>query len=236
MASKRTDENGRAFKGSQAQVQMYVNERRAALNLAITGPLGIDDWELEWVSPLEAKKYREYQDAAFLRAVDQAGRAPELAKLWPKGGPVWDALAIARKVSKQGVVLVEAKSYPGEMETKCGAGKESKPRIRESIAATRRWLGVELAGKQDPWLDSYYQLANRLAHLYFFREISCVPAWLVSLCFEDDPHRRTDRAAWEKGLADARKALGLADVSIPHYAEVILPAVQHADAAGGANR
>lgn len=231
MADKRTDENGRAFQGSQFQVQTYVNERREELNHAITGPLGIDDWKLEWVSPLEAKKCKEYQDAAFLRMVDQAGRAPELAKFWPEGGPVWDALAIARKGKERGVVLVEAKSYPGEMQTKCSAGKESKPRIREAIEATRRWLGVQAAGKKDPWIDSYYQLANRLAHLYFFREIAGVPAWLVSLCFENDPHRRTDRSAWEKGLADARQALSLADTSIPHYAEVTLPAVQHADAA-----
>lgn len=231
MADKRTDENGRAIKGSQFQVQTYVNERRAELDHAISGPLGIDDWKLEWVSPLEAKNYKEYQDTAFLRAVDQAGRAPELAKFWPKGGPVWDALAIARKGRDRGIVLVEAKSYPGEMETKCNAGRESKPRILESIAATRRWLGVDLQGRKDPWVDSYYQLANRLAHLYFFREVAGVPTWLVSLCFENDPHQRTDRATWEKGLADARKALGLADVSVPHYAEVILPAVQHADSA-----
>ena len=65
---------------------------------------------------------------------------------------------------------------------------------------------------------------RKVLHLYFFREVVRVPAWLVSLCFTDDPHCRTSADEWRSGLAEAREALGLAGGHVPHYAEVLLPA------------
>ena len=39
-----------------------------------------------------------------------------------------------------------------------------------------------------------YQFPNRLAHLYFFREIVKVPAWLVNVCYLDDPKHQPRQA------------------------------------------
>ena len=111
----RVDEQGRAFKGSQLQVQIYVNKRTRDLSDAVSGFLGLDDWDLEWVPPIESDRYREHQDRAFLAAVRQEVLGSSLAGFWPKGGPVWDALAIVRRNDEQGVLLVEAKSYTDDM-------------------------------------------------------------------------------------------------------------------------
>lgn len=91
----RIAELGRAYAGSQLQVQIYVNQRAGELSqkiiqglpsLASLGP------HLRWVSPLEKDKFAEYQDNAFLKACGFEHFSFDLRKFWPRGGPVWDAL------------------------------------------------------------------------------------------------------------------------------------------------
>jgi hypothetical protein len=220
---KRTDEFGRAYKGSQLQVQVYVNRREAELSTAVRDALGLAGSAIIWVSPLEEHGFKELQDKRFLEAIGQWSAGMDLVEFWPANGPVWDALATVRVGgSGDGVLLVEGKSYPGEMRSDgCKATPASRKRIEAALERTRSWLG---ASDSTAWTAEYYQLANRFAHLYFFREVVRVPAWLVSLCFTDDPHCRTSADAWRSGLAEAREALGLTGRHIPHYAEVLLPA------------
>jgi hypothetical protein len=111
----RVNEHGRAFKGSQLQVQIYVNRRRDELEQTMRDGLETLDQAaelIEWVSPLEESRFIEYQDVAFLRAVGLERLAPELAAFWPaRGGPVWDGLArIQLRAGGEGVLLVEGKS------------------------------------------------------------------------------------------------------------------------------
>lgn len=220
---KRADELGRAFKGSQLQVQVYVNRRQAELSTAIGDALGLAGSSIIWVSPLEHDGFKELQDKAFLEAVGQLSAGMNLAEFWPANGPVWDALATVRvSGSPEGVMLAEGKSYPGEMRSDgCKATPDSRSKIEAALERTRGWLG---AGDSQAWMGDYYQFANRLAHLFFFRELVGVPAWLVSLCFTDDPHCPTSIDEWRMGLAGAREALGLAGRHIPFYADVFLPA------------
>src|SRR5437016_14657115 len=74
---RRVDDSGRAFKGSQRSVQYYVNRAPEELNGAIQRELPNLPPPITWVSPLEAERYAEYQDKAFLEAL----RRPDL---WPK--------------------------------------------------------------------------------------------------------------------------------------------------------
>ena len=70
---------------------------------------------LRWTSPLENEKFAEYRDAAFLKAIELHDAAEALRHFWPKGGPVWDGLAvIERPEGEAGVILAEGKSYPDE--------------------------------------------------------------------------------------------------------------------------
>jgi hypothetical protein len=44
------------------------------------------------------------------------GLAPQLAEFWPARGPVWDGPAVYPTPGGEGgVILIEGKSYPGEL-------------------------------------------------------------------------------------------------------------------------
>jgi hypothetical protein len=49
-------------------------------------------------------------------------------------------------------------------------------------------------------------------------------AWLVHLLFVEDPHGPTTGAKWEKAMSAADEELGVAGLSIPAAAHIILPA------------
>ncbi len=212
---KRTDHDGRAFAGSQRQIQSYVNRRAEDLSsavLAVLGPLPLGA-QLVWVSPLERHGFAEYRDAAFLERTGCADCWPKLAEFWPRGGPSWDALAKLTWPGGSGVVLVEAKSHVREIGgVGCNATPLAREHITRSLAATKRWLGIS---DDSDWLGPLYQSANRLAHLYFLREISGVPAWLVNIYFLDDPHSPTDIDAWRAGLEGVKGELGCGKRVLP---------------------
>jgi hypothetical protein len=93
---QRVDSEGRAFAGSQRQIQTYVNERSKELSVAVAMALGFEEeahTNISWVSPLVSQKYAEYRDEDFLRAVGLAHLASDLRHFWPNRGPCWDALA-----------------------------------------------------------------------------------------------------------------------------------------------
>ena len=221
----RTDAHGYASKGSQRQLQDFVNKTPSELNQQIFGAIASLPCSagLRWVSPLKGEKYREYSDADFLRAVRQTALSFALQSFWPSGGPSWDALAIVNAGGPPGVLLVEAKAHPDELESSCGAKDQiSKQKIKAALDATKSWLGVD---QSSDWLTQYYQSGNRLAHLYFLREIAKVPAWLANVYFVDDgSHIPTRRVEWEERIAKVEKCLGLAGVSVPYTGKVLLSA------------
>jgi hypothetical protein len=80
--TSRTDELGRAFKKSQLQIQLYVNRRQSQLTAAVLNALPcLADLhpQLTWVSPLEAERFAERRDTAFIRAIERPGGRPHLA-------------------------------------------------------------------------------------------------------------------------------------------------------------
>jgi hypothetical protein len=82
MAS-RTDELGRAFKKSQLQVQLYVNRRQPKLTAAVVNALpALAELhpQLTWVSPLEAERFAERYDDAFVRAIERQDLVKPLRK------------------------------------------------------------------------------------------------------------------------------------------------------------
>ena len=62
--------------------------------------------------------------------------------------------------------------------------------IQSSLARTKEWLGVS---PDADWLGRLYQSGNRLAYLYFLREIGKVDAFLANVYFTGDPHSPTTR-------------------------------------------
>lgn len=231
---RRQDDLGRAFAGSQLQLQIYVNRCSDTLSSAILAgisPPPPRGSTLRWVSPLEEEKFVEYIDGDFLGALGLRRFADQLGDFWPGRGPNWDGLAVVE--NGEGVIgylLAEAKSYVAEMQSSCMAkSPTSVAKIDAALAQTKRWLGVQ---KEIDWKVGFSQFANRLAHLYFLHEIAGQPAaWLVNLCFLDDPHHPTLAHEWECGLGEARKKLAL-PASVPWVCDVLLPARARAELCG----
>ena len=224
--TSRVDEIGRAFAGSQLQTQIYVARRQDELNIAIQRVLseaGAPTTTIEWTAPLESHQFREPVDYTFLAALRLADYSRALREFWPSGGPNWDVLAILGDAGRPGVLLVEAKSYPGEV---YGAGcnatsLRSRKLIRESLTRTQMWLGV--ASTFD-WLGKLYQYGNRLAHLFFLREVLGVDTWLVNLCFTNDITRiPVTEDEWRLTLPSFKHELGFNVDQIPWVVDVLLP-------------
>ncbi len=217
----RTDLTGRAYAGSQRQIQTYVNERTSELCQAVAAslqPYNVEARTIRWVSPLAADKYSEYRDAEFLEIIGAVHLASNLREFWPRGGPCWDALA---RIDGGGRVIAEAKSHISEVYGNgCAASGRSLSLVKSSIARTKEWLGL----RTDPdWLGPLYQSANRLAYLYFLREIARIDAFLVNVYFTDDPHSPTTRQDWDEGIRLFNDQLGLAN-RVPYSGSAFLQA------------
>ncbi len=202
----RTDTTGRAYAGSQRQIQTYVNEHPGVLTQSVVSALDLNQStaaQLSWVSPLKGGGYREYRDGEFLRAVGLGHLEDALKQFWPQRGPCWDALARI----PNGCILVEAKSHVPEVYGGgCGAGEKSRPKIVDALEQTKQWMGVP---PETDWLGKVYQSANRYAFLFFLREIAGVEAYLVNVYFQNDPHSPTSSAQWEEGLKKVEQELGI---------------------------
>ena len=175
---------------------------------------------LVWRSPLEEDRFAEYRDDAFLRVVGLEQLTPSLAAFWPRRGPNWDGLArIETAGILSGVVLVEAKSYPQEMEgSGCRATGTSREQIQKALRATQKWFSVP---ESADWSGPLYQFANRLSHVYFLRERHGIPTWLVNLCIVDDPTwKSTSEREWVTHMIRMREHLGFSRCPIPWVADV----------------
>jgi hypothetical protein len=120
--------------------------------------------------------------------------------------------------------LIEAKSYPADLYGDGCAARATRSRqlIEAALEQTQRWLGLAPEAKR--WTGRLYQTANRLAHLYFLREVAGVEAWLAHLCFVDDQsHIQAGETQWRHALAAAGRELGLVTHS-PYSASVLFPA------------
>jgi hypothetical protein len=221
MTSDARDRHGPAARGSQLQIQIYVNRRHDELTaaaLTALPTLAEQAAKISWVAPLASSGFSEPRDRDFLAAVGLEDRAESLAKFWPLGGPVWDALAIVKlRSGDKGVILAEGKSYPREMRTAGGCtatAERSIEMIREGLRVTQQWLGV--SATPETWMGPLYQHANRLAHLYWLREVEGVEAWFCHLLVLDDPtHHAAGAGEWSDAVREAEHELGLGGRHIP---------------------
>ena len=203
-------------KGSKRYMQDAVADRPNELGLAIGEALpALQAQRLTWVSPLPELRYKELKDGTFLEAVGHRAHRDSLREFWPSRGPTWDALATF-DVGGGGVVLVEAKAHVGETPTPDVSGA-ADPRsvalIASAMEKTRRHMGVSAASPR--WTNHHYQVANRLAHLYWLNEVCGVPTWLVFLGFTDSrgwlgwPGNPLSPSGWRAQVAGWMSNLGL---------------------------
>ncbi len=200
-------------KGSQKWIQDLINTYPEILNAHIREKFpSLTGREIMWLSPVKSDEYAEYRDAAFLEKLGLEEIKKDLKNFWPKRGPQWDGFGKTK--DGKAVILLEAKANVPELKSTCGAKSEkSLHTISESFRLTREWL--DCSEPQIDWKCEYYRYANRLAHLYFFKEIVRKEAYLVFLYFINDPsHIRTFREQWDSALQLQKKLMGLSSANL----------------------
>ena len=219
----RVDETGLAYKGSMFQLQIYVNRFTDELNSAVADALDVSS-DITWVSPLASAGYAEYRDEGFLQALGLERHRDQLTDFWPSRGPCWDGLALLEN-REYSPLLVEAKSYPREGYSSISAKSPTSLQvIRDALTATSSWVGLH--ERPDSWTDGRYQAANRLAHLYFLREVLGLEAHLVFVHFVGDPtHHQTGTEEWDQANSLMWTDLGFPNAP-PYTGAVYLPGVK----------
>jgi hypothetical protein len=162
---------------------------------------------ISWMSPLSSDDHAEYRDSAFLEKIGAGALESDLKAFWPDRGPQWDALG---RSNRGDVLLVEAKAHVAEVcSPPCGAGEESRKRIEAALEETAAHLDAK---PRVEWSHVFYQLANRLAHLYFLRKHD-VEAWLVLVSFIEDAEMKgpSTQKEWEAAYQVVWHVLGIED-------------------------
>ena len=212
-----------ADKGSQRWLQVAVERAPEVLNVGLREALGIrPEAGIEWLSPLRADGFREYRDEL---AFDNTRHNPRwrvpldrrpLRDFWPARGPMWDGLA---RTEDGQFILVEAKAHIPELVSPRSRAEEP---ARGQIATSMREVQDDLArasvGVVD-WTGTFYQYANRVAHLHFLREQNAQPAHLLNVYFYNAPDVASppDQAHWEGAIQVVECYLGLGRHRLAKY-------------------
>ena len=109
------------------------------------------------------------------------------------------------------MLLVEAKSYPGELRSKglAASSAQSRATIERSLKATQDWLNVP-EDHRGAWTGRLNQTANRLAHLFWLREVAGVDAWMLHVLFTGDKDvQSTTEREWIEAMFEVDEELGL---------------------------
>ena len=206
-----------AIKGSQLRIRQWLGEHRARFERelfeASPSLAGWGDGPIDWLSPRSASEFKELRDDLWpLVGVDPS---PQDCGWWPRRGPVWDAVGILSGHQGPGIVLVEAKSHESELRSPRSKASPASLRVIEAaLEETKDALGVEGAA---PWAETYYQVTNRLAFLYWLHHHANRTAWLVNVYFLGDRFASgstevvgpQDKAGWADAIADAKERLRL---------------------------
>lgn len=198
-----------AQRGSQKWLQIAINQKQNILDSAIEiqSSLFEENERIVWLSPLQAQGYAEYRDKELLKrlGIEELPKV-SLQSFWPRNGPLWDGFG---KTSDGKLLLVEAKSHIPEIcSPPAGASEKSLEKIRKSFSEVQKTFGMR---SEYDWTDTFYQYANRIAHLYLLRELNKLPAYLIFLCFLNDKEMNgpTSKEEWQGAIKLLKTYLGL---------------------------
>ena len=209
-------------KGSQKWLQVLVNEcpnllaerflAASRLSLAL---------EINWLSPLVSESYAEYRNSDFTERLGitlpdaTAPHGKSLKEFWPERGPVWDGLG---KSTEGHLILIEAKAHLSEVARKgtTATAEKSLNLIEHSLQEAKKSFG---ANEPVDWSKTFYQYTNRLAHLYFLRELNKLPAYMVNVYFVNDTDMRlpASKAQWQAKIQKLKGQLGIKHTSLDKY-------------------
>jgi hypothetical protein len=203
-----------ANKGSQKWIQKLVNEKPQLLNsLILSNRFVAEKDEIQWLSPLKEDGYAEYRDEACLELLKVDLKSYPLKDFWPKNGPQWDALG---KSMSGKLFLVEAKSHIPELISNLKASNQaSTDKIFSSFKQVREHFG----SKTDfGWSKTFYQYANRLAHVDLLRR-NGLSAYLLFVYFLNDSEMSgpTTSDEWKGAIRLVHCCLGLQERLLKNF-------------------
>lgn len=212
--------------GSEYQLMRFLGHHRNYLNRQIQKVMNTQESICWFDYPMDEGNLSfdgEYKGTGFLNDhKDYETIKKEWEKFWSKTGnaPNWDAVC---KIGKE-YVLVEAKAHLNEMKSSCGAKEKSIQSITKAFEGTREFYGVK---NHSDWMKTYYQLANRLAFIYFLNALCSIKieASLLNIYFLNGYKKRvrkakngfciladksvTDIKTWDEAIKEEYKYLGL---------------------------
>ena len=107
------------------------------------------------------------------------------------------------------VFIVEAKAHLDEMALPgTQALGASRKKILSSLEETKTSLRIPVT---IDWSTTFYQYANRLAHLYLIRTLNKIDSYLVFIYFLNDTEVNGPRSVdeWKAGIKVLKMSLGL---------------------------
>jgi hypothetical protein len=138
--------------------------------------------------------------------IEARASVAQLSGFWPVRGPQWDALG---RTSRGERLLVEAKAHiPELLSPPTQAAGHSLSVIRRSLERVKRAVGSRATAD---WSSVYYQYTNRLAHLYFLRNLNQIPAYLVFVYLVNDADMQGPKTAeeWAGAIRLVHAQLGI---------------------------
>ena len=108
-------------------------------------------------------------------------------------------------------LLVEAKAHILELNSSpTRASGKSLQQIRRSLNEVKAYLGSACPHN---WSSLLYQYANRLAHLYFLRELNAIDAYLVFVYFISAPDvpKPVSVCEWRAATHVIKEVLGIGE-------------------------
>lgn len=212
--------------GSECHLLRWMGRHRNELDRRILSALE-STGQLQWLdfglSCPDARPLPDVELTGLEFLADANPAKKEWRHVWPQSGSQhhWDAVAWLHTEHGSELVLVEAKAHTSELISTCTAkDHDSLARIEACLNETKAFLGASIGA---PWLDRYYQFANRLATLKTLIA-NGQPAHLVQILFHGDRlvtwngakyvytvHRDMPQTPddWAPALAEERRYLGL---------------------------
>jgi hypothetical protein len=206
-----------AKKGSQRWLQVAVERAPQVLDDPIKTSLGLTAADtIEWLSPLRHESFVEYRDDATFAKCGAKLDKRSLKDFWPQRGPMWDGLA---RTSRGDIMLIEAKAHiPELVSPRSRATEPAKGRIAKSVRDVQQLLSPKSIGHVD-WTGTFYQYANRIAHLHFLRQDNGVRAHLVNVYFLNatDVQGPASKLEWDGALKVVESYLGVGRHRLSKY-------------------
>lgn len=216
--------------GSEFQLMRFLGHHRNELNDLIHKATNTNEL-IEWLDfPYNDKKKSGDGEWIGIECFSKLSNYKEeicekWKKFWPQKGSSmtmnWDGIF---KI-KDTWYFVEAKARKEESFQKCSASSQkSIKKINSAFGKTQNWLDIT----DRDWIKTNcYQLANRLAFIYFCNEICEINAKLLYIGFVNGYRMKKDEVhssnEWEEIWKEEMKCLGLDIEKMSQYIYFIHP-------------